>query len=137
MEIENNSGAVRRSHQIAWIAGLMLVSTACAMFVTLRVPELDLHAHNWLIRTRGPLPVPNDIAIVAIDEASLARFGRYPWRRNLMAQMLTQLAETHPKAVALDVLLSETTNNIDDTALTAASDKSGNVITAAQWIRTA
>ena len=136
MEIENNSGAVRRSHQIAWIVGLLLVSTVCAMSVTLRAPELDLHVHNWLIRTRGPLPVPNDIAIVAIDEASLARFGRYPWRRNLMAQMLTQLAEAHPKAVALDVLFSETTNNIDDTALTAAIEKSGNVITAAQLIRT-
>jgi two-component system phosphate regulon sensor histidine kinase PhoR len=106
------------------------------MSVTLRVPELDLHVHNWLVRTRGPLPISNDIAIVAIDEASLARFGRYPWRRNLMAQMLNQLAETNPKAVALDVLFSETTNNNDDAALTAAIEKIGNVVTAAQLIRT-
>jgi two-component system, OmpR family, phosphate regulon sensor histidine kinase PhoR len=106
------------------------------MFVTLRAPELDLHIHNWLIRTRGRLPVPNDIAIVAIDEASLARFGRYPWRRSLMAQMLTQLAETHPKAVALDILFSEKTTNTDDTALTTAIEKMGNVVTATQLIRT-
>jgi len=100
------------------------------------VPGLDLQARNWLIRTRGPLPVPNDIAIVAIDETSLARFGRYPWRRSLMAQLVSRLAEAHAKAIALDVLFSETTSAGDDTALTTAIAKAGNIITAAQLIRT-
>ena len=76
--------------------------------------------------------MPNDIAIVAIDETSLARFGRYPWRRSLMAQLVSRLAEAHPKAIALDVLFSETTSAGDDTALTTAIAKAGNIITAAQ-----
>src|SRR6202035_1446022 len=87
-------------------------------------------------RARGPLPVPEDIAIVAIDEASLARFGRYPWRRNLTAQMLDQLAVARPKAIALDVLLSEATDTADDSALASAIAKAGNVVTAAQLTRT-
>jgi PAS domain S-box-containing protein len=106
------------------------------MFVTWRVPGLELYARNWLTRARGPLPVPDDIAIVAIDEASLARFGRYPWRRNLTAQMLDQLAVAHPKVIALDVLFSETTNSTDDSALALAIAKAGNVVTAAQLTRT-
>jgi len=101
------------------------------MFVTWRVPGLDLDARTWLVRARGPLPLPDDIAIVAIDEASLARFGRYPWRRSLTAQMLDQLTGAHSKAIALDVLFSEPTNSADDSALVAAIARAGNVVTAA------
>jgi PAS domain S-box-containing protein len=136
MPSENNLRAGRRPGAIGWVTVLLLLSAGAGMFVTWRVPELELYARNWLTRARGPLPVPDDIAIVAIDEASLARFGRYPWRRSLTAQMLDQLALAHPKVIALDVLFSETTNSADDSALTSAIAKAGNVVTAAQLART-
>jgi PAS domain S-box-containing protein len=94
-----------------------------------------MYAQKWLVRARGPLPVPDDIAIVAIDETSLTRFGRFPWHRALIAQMLEQLREARPKAIALDVLFSEATSNADDSALAAAIAKAGNVVTAAQLAR--
>jgi PAS domain S-box-containing protein len=136
MPSKNNSRARRRPGQIGWVAALLLLSAGLGMFVTWRVPGLELYARNWLTRARGPLPVPDDIAIVAIDEASLARFGRYPWRRNLTAQMLDHLAVAHPKVIALDVLFSETTNTADDSPLASAIAKAGNVVTAAQLTRT-
>ena len=103
MPSKNNSRAGRRPGPIVWLAALLFLSAGLGMFVTWRVPGLELYARNWLTRARGPLPVPDDIAIVAIDEASLARFGRYPWRRNLTAQILDQLVIAHSKAIALDV----------------------------------
>jgi PAS domain S-box-containing protein len=135
MSSKNYLRTVRKPGQIGWVAALLLLSAGLGMFVTWRVPGLELYARNWLTRARGPLPVPDDIAIVAIDEASLVRFGRYPWRRNLTAQMLDQLAVAHPKVIALDVLFSETTNNADDSALASAIAKAGNVVTAAQLAR--
>src|SRR5467141_4068987 len=136
MPSKNNSRARRRPGQIGWVAALLLLSAGAGLFVTWRVPGLELYARNWLTRARGPLPVPDDIAIVAIDEASLARFGRYPWRRNLTAQMLDHLAVAHPKVIPLDVLFSETTNSADDSPLASAIAKAGNVVTAAQLTRT-
>src|ERR1700676_860087 len=136
MPSKNNSRAGRRLGPIGLLAALLFLSAGLGIFVTWRVPGLQLYSKNWLTRARGPLPVPDDIAIVAIDEASLARFGRYPWRRNLTAQMLGQLAVAHSKAVALDVLFSEATNNADDSALATAIAKAGNVVTAAQLART-
>src|SRR6267143_4645836 len=136
MPSKNNSQTGHIPGPIGWVAAMLLLSAGLGMFVTWRVPTLELHARNWLTRARGPLPVPDDIAIVAIDEASLARFGRYPWRRNLTAQMLDQLAVAHPKAIALDVLFSEATSNVDDSALASAIGKAGNVVTAAQLTRT-
>jgi PAS domain S-box-containing protein len=136
MPSRNNSQGGRTPGQIGWIAALLLLSAGTGMFVAWRVPGLELHARNSLTRARGPLPVPEDIAIVAIDEASLARFGRYPWRRNLTAQMLDQLAVARPKAIALDVLFSEATDTANDSALASAIAKAGNVVTAAQLTRT-
>jgi signal transduction histidine kinase/CHASE2 domain-containing sensor protein len=136
MPTKNNSRTAGRLSQLGWIAGLLFVSAALGMFVTWRVPGLTLDARSWLVRARGPLPLPDDIAIVAIDEASLARFGRYPWHRSLTAQMLDQLTDAHSKAIALDVLFSEPTNNADDSALATAIARAGNVVIAAQLSRT-
>ncbi len=133
---KDNSRSGRSPGQIGWVAALLLLSAGLGMLVTWRVPGLDLYARNWLTRARGPLPVPDDVAIVAIDEPSLTRFGRYPWRRSLTAQMLDQLATAHPKAIALDVLFSEATNQANDSALVSAIAKAGNVVTAAQLSRT-
>lgn len=131
-----NSGSSRPRTQIAWVIGLLFVCAFAGVLVTWRMPGLQLYAQKWLIRARGPLPVPEDIAIVAIDEASLARLGRFPWHRALTGQLLNQLAQTEPKAIALDVLFSEATNNADDTALAAAIAKAGNVVAATQLART-
>jgi hypothetical protein len=105
----NNSGTSRTRSQIVWVAGLLFVCGLAGVLVTWRMPGLQLYVQKWLIRARGPLPVPEDIAIVAIDEMSLTRLGRFPWRRALTAQLLEQLGQTHPKAIALDVLFSEAT----------------------------
>jgi len=132
----NNSGRGHRCNQILWVAALLLVCTVAGVLLTWRMPGLDLYTQTWLVRARGPLPVPDDIAIVAIDQTSLTRLGRFPWHRALTAQALEHLSQARPKAIALDVLFSEATSNADDSALAAAIAKAGNVVTAAQLART-
>src|SRR6202790_4056433 len=137
MPSTNNSRVARRPSQIVWLAALLLFSAGLGMIVTWRAPGLELYERNWLTRIRGPLAVPDDIAIVAIDDPSLAKLGRYPWRRNLTAEMLNQLSLAHPKVIALDVLFSETTNDADDSGLGSGMAKPGTVFTAAQRARRA
>jgi hypothetical protein len=50
---------------------------------------------------------PADIVIVAIDDASVAELGRWPWRRATLALGLERLAALAPKSLVLDVLLLE------------------------------
>lgn len=50
---------------------------------------------------------PADIVIVAIDEPSLARIGRWPWRRAVHATLLHKLAQANVAAVGLDIILNE------------------------------
>ena len=47
------------------------------------------------------------VRIVDIDEASLAKFGQWPWARTELATMIDNLREAGAKAIALDMVLPE------------------------------
>ena len=52
-------------------------------------------------------PAASDIVIVAIDEPSLARLGRWPWSREHLATLINHLHAAQSGPVLLDVILSE------------------------------
>ncbi|MGH9756007.1 MAG: CHASE2 domain-containing protein [Blastocatellia bacterium] len=115
-----------------WAVAIVLLSATLALWIVWRVPGLEMSARDWLMRQRGLLQAPDDIVIVAIDESSLKRFGRFPWPRSLMARALDSLKNAQPKAIALDVLYVEPTTKADDAALASAVKRAGNVVVAAQ-----
>ncbi len=47
------------------------------------------------------------VRIVAIDDASLARYGQWPWPRSLLAKLVEKLADYGAAAVGFDVLFAE------------------------------
>ncbi len=57
--------------------------------------------------TLSPRSAPADVLIVAIDDASVAAIGRWPWRRAVHATLLQRLADARPRAVLFDLLFSE------------------------------
>ena len=65
------------ARKIAAALAIIAISASLGMIVDWRAPGISRYMHDWLMRARGPLPVPDDIAIVAIDEPSIARFGRF------------------------------------------------------------
>jgi PAS domain S-box-containing protein len=97
-------------------------------------PGLEAYARDVLIRTRGTVAPPDDVVIVAIDEASIARFGRFPWARDLTARAVDVLAPAQPKVIALDVLYSEPSTDASDAALADSIGRAGNVVVAAQLV---
>jgi signal transduction histidine kinase/CHASE2 domain-containing sensor protein len=113
---------------------IVVVSAAFGMLVDWRAPGINRYAKDWLMRERGPLPVPSDIAIVAIDEKSMATFGRFPWSRQVLAKTIDALSGYGPKVIAVDVLFPDPTNQGDDEALARSIGHAGNVVLAAQLI---
>ncbi|HET9823642.1 MAG TPA: CHASE2 domain-containing protein [Burkholderiaceae bacterium] len=55
----------------------------------------------------APRAAPDGVVIVAIDEPSVAALGRWPWRRAVHSTLLQRLAQARPRAVMLDLVLSE------------------------------
>ena len=97
-----------------------------------RVPSLDRSLWDLLISVRGAEAAPADIAIVAIDEPSIARLGPYPWPRSVVARAIDTISAADPRAIALDVLYAGATNAEDDAAMARALARARNVVAAAQ-----
>ncbi len=52
-------------------------------------------------------PPPPEVVIVAIDDASIDAIGRWPWPRAVHSTVLERLAQAQPRAIGLDLILSE------------------------------
>src|SRR5713226_3901669 len=93
---------------------IVIISTLLGVFADWRLPAIDHFLWDWLRSMRGVAPTPEDIAIVAIDDPSLARLGPFPWPRTIAARALDAIAAAHPKAIALDVLYTDSTTTAED-----------------------
>jgi PAS domain S-box-containing protein len=121
---------------IIWAIAIIVISTLAAMVVMWRAPALKLAARDALVRARGTSSPPDEVVIVAIDEASIKRFGQFPWPRRLMAQALDKISGAQPKVIAVHALYSEPSSEADDAALAEAVKRAGNVVVAAQLVET-
>ncbi len=70
----------------------------------------------------------SDIVIVAIDDASLAQTGAWPWPRTIHAQLLDRLAEAVSGPVMFDVLFLEPSTQANDAAFAQAISRHGQVV---------
>ena len=71
----------------------------------------------------------DDIVIIAVDESSLQSIGRWPWPRNVHAQLIDVLTKYQARAILMDVVFSETTSAPQhDEKLALAIQNNGNVI---------
>src|SRR5579872_3629502 len=123
--------ATRRT---AGALAIVVVSAALGMLAGWRAPGIDRYARDWLMRARGSLAPPDDIAIVAIDEPSLTRFGRFPWARSLTARAVDAIVADQPKVIALDVLYTDPSGAEEDSKLVQSIARAGNVVIAAQLV---
>jgi adenylate cyclase len=62
----------------------------------------DLYLRN----SKKPSPAAN-LAVIDIDEESLAEIGQWPWSRYLIAEMMSKLYEAGVLSVGVDIILSE------------------------------
>jgi signal transduction histidine kinase/CHASE2 domain-containing sensor protein len=133
---EGKAKLTEPARRATWLIAIVLFSTVIGIGISWRLPELDAAARDWMVRTRGAITPPAEIVIVAIDEPSIARLGRFPWPRSITARLLDRISAARPKAIALDLLYSEPTEPDEDEALAAAIARAGNVVVATQLIRT-
>ena len=90
---------------------------------------LELKGLDLLFALRGPLPPPDPIIIVAIDEPSMAEIGRqWPWPRSLHARLIQQLNKAGAKVIGFDILFSEPSEPAEDEELARILRGSGNVV---------
>src|SRR5215813_4139758 len=124
--MSDGSATIRKATNGVWVVAIILVSTVFAMTVSWRAPGLNLYGRDRLMQARGPIAPPDDLVIIAVDEASIARYGRFPWPRSLTTRALDTIASAQPKAIAIDILYTESTSKTEDAALADSIKRAGN-----------
>jgi adenylate cyclase len=71
--------------------------------------SVDNRATDVMFRVRGPQPTQDQVAIIDIDEKSLAskELGQWPWPRDKFAKLLRNIHAAKPKAIGLDMVFAE------------------------------
>lgn len=76
---------------------------------------------------RGATPPHEDIAIIAINDKSIAELGRFPWSREHFTGLVDKVRKAGAKTLLIDVLFSETEQADIDKKFAASLQKAGNV----------
>lgn len=111
---------------------LLLLGTVAVLGVSFPVSSLSQKLEDFFFRLRPAQSVSRDVALVLIDDAALDRYGRWPWPRYRLAQLVQAVSDAHPRAVGVDVLLSEPEDERDDAALERAIGAAPNAVLAAK-----
>ena len=90
-----------------WVAAVTLVMAVLLLWRPAYTEFLELKFYDLKFRYRGPLAPGPEIAIVAIDDASLKAVGRWPWSREDIARLLAKVKEAGPRVLALDIIFAE------------------------------
>ena len=82
-----------------WFAGVAIMVVAIVLYYGndfLRSLELKFYDFASTSTSRQP---SDRIAIIAIDDQSIANLGRWPWSRDIHARLISKLAEANAKTI--------------------------------------
>jgi len=72
--------------------------------------------------------VSSDIGVVTIDEKSIEKYGQWPWKRDVLAQIINDLRKSGAGIIMIPILFSEEDRLNGDDALVKALKNNGVVI---------
>ncbi len=81
-----------------WFLGLIVAVVLFFASGSDLVQSLERLAYDWGVRASSHAPSPR-VAVIAIDDQSIANIGRWPWSREVHAQMIVKLKQAGAKVV--------------------------------------
>jgi len=116
------------------LLALLGIPLLCTTIVFIMISAADHLFQDWENKTldyrfklRGHIPHSPEIALIDIDDKSIAALGRWPWGRKIHADMIDILSESGASVIGYDILFNQITNEAEDRALESAIKKAGNV----------
>ena len=99
----------RSGRSLVLASGFILTLALCAVSLVRPsfLAHLDGRFFDSLISDELPPRGYSGPVVVALDDESLARFGRWPWPRALVARLLTRIAAQHPASIGIDAIFAE------------------------------
>ena len=113
------------------LSHIILFAMLCGLLAMVLASNHLLERWNYdLKNTLFTKPSSQDIVVIAIDDNSLQKLGRWPWSRAVHAQLINQLTEIKVRSIGFDVLFLEadTHHPENDLQLAEALKKNGAVV---------
>jgi CHASE2 domain-containing sensor protein/signal transduction histidine kinase len=108
-------------------SAVLFLLAAIAWFVPI-ADELQLRIQDGYFRLKPVQGEASRAVLVLIDDQSLQQYGRWPWSREQLAQLIRDVSAGRPRVIGLDVLLPEAQSATADEALAESFRSSGNVV---------
>ena len=90
-----------------WFFALLIVVVVLGVSATTNVfSALETKAYDWGVAATSKSP-SDRVAVLAIDEQAIANLGRWPWSREIHANMIDKLATAKVKVVGNTVFFFE------------------------------
>ena len=98
-----------RSRRLVILCGLVptLVVAALCLYRPPSLARIEWRVYDAMVRTAGTHPPGGKVVIVDIDERSLTAIGQWPWRRDIVGQLIGNLRDLGASTVALDIVFAE------------------------------
>lgn len=115
----------------SWLVGLILGCGVGLLFVLAFLVNISFLAawqqflSDLLFLKQRP---SEQIIIVAVDEKSLARVGRWPWPRSVHTRLIDIVAGHEAKAIGMNIRFSKTSNAAEDKSLAGSLSRANRVI---------
>ena len=106
MAVKSRAARRRRLILISGVIPVLLV-TALALARPAAVARLDDAAYDVVVRMSDPKMPDARVAIVDVDERSLEAIGQWPWRRDVVGQLIARLRDAGASVVAIDIVFAE------------------------------
>ena len=131
MKLFANPGNTKPITWGRWVRlNVVLLGLVFLVGLSFPVSTLSQKLNDFFFHARRPLPTSSQVALVLIDDATLAQQGRWPWPRARLAKLIRAVSEQQPKAIGMDILLPEAEDEANDSALASAIQSAPNIVLA-------
>ena len=90
-----------------WFFGVVIVIVVFGLnFATSFFKVLETKAYDWGVQATSKQP-SDKVAVIAIDEQSIANIGRWPWPRDIHAAMIDKLTAAKAKVIGNTIFYFE------------------------------
>jgi len=98
-----------RARPLVLLTGLLptLVVAGLSVYRPQFLERLEYGAYDTVVRSARVHPPGSKVVIVDVDERSLSAIGQWPWRRDIVGDLITRLRDFGASAVALDIIFPE------------------------------
>ncbi len=93
--------------QRALPALVMIVALALRVASPTAMTEIQYRFFDIFQRLEPRPYVDAPVRVIDIDDATLAKYGQWPWPRSLTARLIDRLQATGAAAIALDIVFAE------------------------------